>query len=189
MTPHHFSKSRESQRSSTSHKHATPVQLRPLGPFYGREEEQQTRLLVREETAGAAPVSTASFEGLVVSEGSTAVLHTAGDGALPSESTLSSFPGDPAVGCRSVKAEALVRPQPGEPLQPQPPARCNGTLHTPLLTVEAPGSTPGAGAIYQRSTSGIDEETVSKTAAPRKGVQSATACAIARHISRGAPLA
>lgn len=83
------------------------------------------------------------------------------------------FPGDPAVGCRSVKAEALVRPQPGEPLQPQPPARCNGTLHTPLLTVEVPGSNPGAGAIYQRSTSGIDEETVSKTAAPRKGVQSA----------------
>lgn len=46
-------------------------------------------------------------------------------------------------------------------------------MHTPLLTAEVPGSTPGAGAIFQRSTSGIDEETVSKTAAPPIGVQSA----------------
>ena len=40
-----------------------------------------------------------------------------------------------------------------------------------------------------RSTSGIDEETVSKTAAPRIGVQSATVSAIAHHFSRGAHLA
>ena len=45
-------------------------------------------------------------------------------------------------------------------------------MHTPLLTAVVPGASPGAGTI-QRSTSGIDEETVLKTAAPRKGVQSA----------------
>jgi hypothetical protein len=56
-------------------------------------------------------------------------------------------------------------------------------LHTPLLTAVVPGANPGAGTIAhgvlvralfsKRSTSGIDEETVPKTAAPRKGVQSA----------------
>ena len=41
----------------------------------------------------------------------------------------------------------------------------------------------------KRSTSGIDEETVLKTAAPSTGVQSATASAIALHFCRGAHLA
>lgn len=38
-------------------------------------------------------------------------------------------------------------------------------MHAPLLTAEVPGANPGAGT-FQRSTSGIDEETDLKSAAP-----------------------
>jgi len=122
-----FSRCRESQRSSTSHKHAMPVQLRPLHPISGPLAQSSRASACRAEGRGSKARTDRQFSRARSLEGSTVGLHPARDGALPSESTLLESPVIKQVGCRSVKADAMVRIHPEEPISK--PARCNSIAY------------------------------------------------------------
>jgi hypothetical protein len=112
------------------------VRLQPLHPISGRVEEQQTRLLVREETAGAAPVSTASFKGLEV--------YKAHSWFAPSERRSVTvrvhhfkIPGEVKEPVGLLSRSSWCESMPGSQFQ-----RPQGVtaLHTPLVTAVVPGA-------------------------------------------------
>lgn len=134
-------KGRESQRSSMSHTHASPVQLRPLHPFHGPLAQSARALACRAKGSGSITRTDRQFP--------RARSDRRQHGCFAHSRR------------RSVTVRVHHFRLPREVKQPV------GLLSRSSWCESTPGSQ------FQRSTSGIDEETVSKTAAPRIGVQSA----------------
>lgn len=177
------SKSRESQRSSTSHKHAMPVQLRPLGPFQRSVSSVSRAPACRAEGRGSKARTDRQFPRARSDRRQHGRLAPGRRRSVTVRVHHFKILGDVTVACRPVKADAMVQNHPGEPVST--PARCNSIAYA-ASNGRGSRCKSWCGYHFQRSTSGIDEETVSKAAAPHIGVQSAIASSEAMPNAPGA---